>query len=491
MKETVFHAARVGEGASLVSQLPLTPGEIDALAQSLPGYANAELDALRAQEFGRLDAHGDIYLDYTGAGLHAASHVLEHAALLNDRALGNPHSLNPTSHAATELCEAARDAVFRHFNADPDRYDVVFTANASAALKLVAESYPFAEGGRFVLSYDNHNSVNGIREYARSRGASVDYAPVLPPAMRLDEAALRALLDAPAGAAARLFAFPAQSNFSGVLHPLQWIERAQERGWDVLLDAAAFAPTHRLDLSEVAPDFVSLSFYKMFGYPTGVGALIVKRSAFAKLRRPWFAGGTIAYASVVAPRHDLHEGHEGYEDGTLNFLNLPAIAQGLERLRPERLAAIEARTTAIAGWTLRELAALRHSNGAPMVSLYGPLGVEGRGASIAFNLLDPDGALIDHQRVDERATAMKISLRTGCFCNPGAGEAALGISAEELSSCFRSHDRMNLQHFRACISDKGSGAVRVSFGVASTLHDAHALLGCLIGFRDERAAGVV
>ena len=69
-----------------------------------------------------------------------------------------------------------------------------------------------------------------------------------------------------------LFAFPAQSNFSGVKHPLSLIDRAQERGWRVLLDATAFAPTNPLDLNVAAPDFVVLSFYKMFGYPTGLGA---------------------------------------------------------------------------------------------------------------------------------------------------------------------------------------------------------------------------
>ena len=65
-----------------------------------------------------------------------------------------------------------------------------------------------------------------------------------------------------------------------------------------LLDAAAFVPTSKLDLSEVKPDFVPISFYKMFGYPTGLGALIARREALAKLHRPWFAGGTITVASV-------------------------------------------------------------------------------------------------------------------------------------------------------------------------------------------------
>ncbi len=66
----------------------------------------------------------------------------------------------------------------------------------------------------------------------------------------------------------------------------------------MLLDAAAFVPTNRLDLSVVKPDFVTVSFYKMFGYPTGVGCLLVRNSALPGLRRPWFAGGTVNFATV-------------------------------------------------------------------------------------------------------------------------------------------------------------------------------------------------
>ena len=58
---------------------------------------------------------------------------------------------------------------------------------------------------------------------------------------------------------------------------------AHEYGWDVLVDAAAFAPTSRLDLSVHTPDYIVLSFYKMFGYPTGIGCLVVHRAALAKL----------------------------------------------------------------------------------------------------------------------------------------------------------------------------------------------------------------
>jgi selenocysteine lyase/cysteine desulfurase len=455
-----------------------------AFERDHPGYASAELDATRAADFARLDRSGDVYLDYTGGGIYAESHVRDHAELLTSAVFGNPHSTNPTSLAMTELAESARSAVLAHFGADPDEYVAVFTANASGALKLVAEAYPFAPGGTFLLTYDNHNSVNGIREFARARGAQVAYAPVRPPDMRIEDDALGRALDAPSRGARRLFAFPAQSNFSGVLHPLAWVDRAKERGWHVLLDAAAYAPTHALDLGTVRPDFVTLSFYKMFGYPTGVGALLARREALTELRRPWFAGGTIAYASVSEPRHDLHEGAEAFEDGTLNYLALPAVEAGLRRLANGRQAAIDARVMALTGWTLEKLAALRHANGRPLVQLYGPLDTIERGGAIAFNLQRADGALIDHREVERRANGERISLRTGCFCNPGAGEAALGISGSELASCFGAHERMTIDTFRGCLSDKGSGAVRVSFGHASTFADAFALVRLLEGFLD-------
>lgn len=65
------------------------------------------------------------------------------------------------------------------FNAPPG-YTVIFTANASSALKLVGEAFPFAEGSSYVLSADSHNSVHGIRQFALQRGAQVHYIETTP-----------------------------------------------------------------------------------------------------------------------------------------------------------------------------------------------------------------------------------------------------------------------------------------------------------------------
>ena len=245
--------------------------QIDAFLTAFPDYAGtAALDELRRREYGRLDAKQQVYLDYTGGGLHAASQVREHAEMLNDQVLGNPHSTSPSSTEATRRVESARAAVLDYFKASGE-YTAIFTPNASGAIKLVAEAFPFAPGSRLLMTADNHNSINGMREFARAKAARVDYAPITRPDLRIDfEAMTRELARAEPGRK-HLLAYPAQSNFSGVKHDLEWVGRAQAAGWQVLLDAAAFVPTNRLDLRAVQPDFVAMSFYKMFGYPTGVG----------------------------------------------------------------------------------------------------------------------------------------------------------------------------------------------------------------------------
>jgi selenocysteine lyase/cysteine desulfurase len=459
--------------------MPKDP-ELVAFLKAYPAYpTTSTLDHLRLTEYARLDVNYQVYLDYTGGGLYAESQILRHHRLLSEHVFGNPHSTNPASQASTELVEHARGYVLRFFNADPDEYIAIFTANASGALKIVGESYPFDANSRYLLTFDNHNSVNGIREFAHARGADVTYIPVALPDMRVNESQLDLELARPRSSGHNLFAFPAQSNFSGVQHPLEWIAKARDLGWDVLLDAAAFVPTNPLDLSKVHPDFVPISFYKMFGYPTGIGALIARKQAIAKLHRPWFAGGTITVASVQGDKFYLADGPAAFEDGTLDYIGIPAVEIGLKHLESIGYEVIHNRVQALTGWLLSSLSALKHSTGEPLVRIYGPTVPEGRGGSVTLNFFNKDGQPIDHRFIEAEANKVGISLRTGCFCNPGAGEIALGISRMELAVCFSKPEheqRLSLDDFRVCIDGKSSGAVRISVGMVSNFRDIQAML---------------
>jgi molybdenum cofactor sulfurtransferase len=462
---------------------------LDQFIGRFPEYeSTAAIDRLRASDYGRLDRDGHIYLDYTGGSLYAESQVRAHADLLASGVFGNPHSGSLSSMASTSLVEDTRRRILEFFHAPPGLYTVVFTQNATAALKLVGEAYPFAAGGRFVLAFDNHNSVNGIREFACAGGAAVEYVPLTLPDLRIDRERLTAALDAGDRRCNNLFAFPAQSNFSGVQHPFELVAAARNQGWDVLLDAAAFVPTNRLDLSNVQPDFVTISFYKMFGYPSGVGCLLIRNDTIAKMRRPWFAGGTVNFASVQGRQHILAPREAGFEDGTCNYLNIPAVEIGLQHIERVTIDAIHTRVQCLTGWLLEQLLALRHANGRHMVRIYGPAAMAMRGGSVTMNFYDPDGHLLDYRRIEELANLRRISLRTGCFCNPGAGETAEGLTEEDMLAGAAGGGDMTLPRFMQVIQHRGgksAGAIRVSLGIVSNFADVHRFLEFASEFRDQ------
>jgi selenocysteine lyase/cysteine desulfurase len=436
----------------------------------VPPRAPAAFDfaALRRREFARLDAANHCYLDYTGSALYGASQLHAHARLLESGLFGNPHSESATARASTQIIEAARHEVLRFFDVDERTHTVCFTANCSAAIKLVAESYPFGPHRPLLLSADNHNSVNGMREYARRAGAQVQVLP-LDDELRLDhpQAALEQAVEQGRG----LFAFPAQSNFSGARHSLDLVQQAHRFGHDVLLDAAAYVPSHALSLRQIPADFTVLSFYKLFGYPTGLGALVVRREALPRLHRPWFAGGTVRYVSVQADRYRLHDGAEGFEDGTPNFLGIAALSAGFALLREVGMQRLAARVAALSADLQQRLEALRHVDGTPRVRLYGPRDPAARGGVVTFNLLDIEGNAIAYGQIDAAAREAGISIRGGCFCNPGAAERAFGVTPARLAHCLDElGETFTPQRFSAC-SGREVGAVRASLGLANDAAD--------------------
>ncbi|HEX3578309.1 MAG TPA: aminotransferase class V-fold PLP-dependent enzyme [Thermoanaerobaculia bacterium] len=438
-------------------------------------------DELRDREFSRLDAQHHAYLDYAGSALYGDSQLRAHHEILRGGIFGNPHSDSSPSRASTEVIDNARRRLLRFLDVDETTHDVIFTANTSAAIKLVAEAYPFSKERGCFLAADNHNSVNGIREYARRAGAPVHYLP-LDRDLRLLDAEL--LLAEASLHGEGLVAFPAQSNFSGVQHPLDLVTKAHALGFDVLLDAAAFIPSHALSLRRCPADFAALSFYKLFGYPTGLGALVARRDALSRLCRPWFAGGTVMYASVAADAHLLRSRHEGFEDGTPDFLSIAALDAGFDLLDEAGMPQLTAHVQGLTRDFIDDLRALRHDNGTPLVRIYGPRGRSACGGAVAFNVCDRTGTPIPYALVETRARRANVSLRGGCFCNPGASESAFALDASRLTTCFASlGDEFTPERFAEC-ANTTVGAVRASIGLANNAGDVHRAVEVIASFGD-------
>lgn len=227
------------------------------------------------------------YMDFTGSNIYLDRQVNETANLYDSGVFGNPHSKSYSSELSTKYVEEMRGKIMEFFSADPEEYELVFTRSATGALYLLGGSFPFSpgSGSSYAYTVSNHNSVLGIRAFAEEKGAKVSSVTEeeidewLENGSSEPEKYKGTVFEGNSDNSTTtysLFAYPAKDNYEGVLYPQRWIEEVKgmstdNHEWMVLLDTAAYAPTYRLNLSDIHPDFVVISFYKVFGLPTGVG----------------------------------------------------------------------------------------------------------------------------------------------------------------------------------------------------------------------------
>ena len=105
-----------------------------------------------------------------------------------------------------------------------------------------------------------------------------------------------------------------------------------------------------------------------------------------------------------------------------------------------------------------------------------------------MNFYDPEGHLLDYRRVEELASARRISVRTGCFCNPGTGETAEALTEADIVAAIEESRDMTLPRFLQFIqhrSGKGAGALRVSLGLVSNVADVSRFVAFAGEFRDQ------
>ncbi|XP_047084225.1 molybdenum cofactor sulfurase-like [Lolium rigidum] len=478
------------------------------------GYPDAPrgVDEMRAADFKRLE--GTVYLDHAGATLYSEPQMADVAKDLTSNVYGNPHSQSDSSMAASDLVTAARHEVLKYFNASPRDYKCIFTSGATAALKLVGECFPWSRESCYMYTMENHNSVLGIREYALSKGATVLAVDInedsdlesnhgSPSSFKISthsnqrrgEDALshncqNGNLSAVSGNNWNLFAFPSECNFSGQKFNLNLVKLikegkvagfpSQQQGqWMVLLDAAKGCATEPPNLDVYPADFVVCSFYKIFGYPTGIGALIVKNEAAGLLNKAYFSGGTVAVSiadiDFVKKRKSVEQ---VLEDGTISFLSIASLRHGFKIIGMLTTSAISRHTASLATYVRNKMLDMKHGNNKKVCIIYGHQASKvadlKMSPTITFNLKREDGTWFGYREVEKLASLSGIHLRTGCFCNPGACAKYLGLSHSDLVS--------NFEAGHVCWDDndvikgKPTGAVRISFGYMSTYEDAAGFL---------------
>jgi len=529
---------------------------------SMYGYGG-RIDSIRANEFRHLDEDGVAYCDHAGAPPHSSALVREALTTLESTLLGNPHSAHDAGATTRSLIDEARDATLTHLNAPIGEYAVVFTSGATGAVRLLAEGFPWSSASEFAYTRGNHTSVVGARGCAAAAGAKVsvvdvvatdrddddenehswrvartleivpESAGVYGPVNDDDDDDDTLVNDCESGDGAEslfrthcLFAYGAECNLTGERRSPRVASTfidgegghggESTRRWWTLCDAAKAAALAPPDLGAPnAPDFVALSYYKIFGYPSGVGALVARRSALALLRPAYFGGGVAAGVDACEDFFARRRGPEGLEDGTLPFSAIACIPAGfrtIARLAGETSTSsregserADVHAYAVAEHCAARLSALRHDNGAPVTVLYGggwaevarSVGgacvsghgptVSGQGPTVAFNVLKDDGAHVGYVAVDRACAARGVHIRTGCCCNPGACDyftRTPNVGGPATSGPGRAralHAAGKVCGDGVDVDEHGAptGVCRASFGWCSTIADADALVSVI------------
>jgi molybdenum cofactor sulfurtransferase len=409
-------------------------------------------------------------MDHAGATLYPVSLVQDHSKDLTSHLLSNPHSRSPSSIATENQVTNIRQRVLQSFNANPEFFDVVFVANATAGIKLVADGFAAsAQGFRYKYLTDAHTSLVGLGQLASARQSlSEDEVHKW-----LNDTSEQERPTQPG-----LFAYPAQSNMTGRRFPLSWPTKLREThpGWYCLLDGASYLTTTPLDFYDfnAAPDFTVLSFYKIFGYPD-LGAVVVKKDSGSMLvQRKFFGGGSRGGVTVNGFHIPQTTLYEALEDGTLPFHTILALDHAFNNF--SRLfgghSQVARHASLVASLAHRLLASLHHRNGYPVCKIYSNLG---HGPIIAFNLYDENASPIGYVDFEKKSSLRGFALRTGGMCNPGGIQKHCGLSEDDLRHLFldigkRCNDTNDI------IDGKTIGAIRISFGACSNVEDVVALV---------------
>ena len=447
-------------------------------------------------------------------------------------------------------------------------YEIVFTSGTTEALRIVAEHFPWSDGKtnndgdndqhqpHSVLLYPHnaHTSVVGMRGSVLAKGGHFvckhldDILQMANDNCNLQEALASMTTSAvqshnksedtsPSSNQTRnLLVLPAECNFGGdrpnvakLLRRFRSLDRhcstSRANGvgrWFTMLDLAKAAATGPINLRELDPDFACLSFYKLFGYPTGLGVLLVRRTAshllLPSIRNSannnnthksstsesmpsihhYFGGGSVdvvlsgldfavgrnlGSSSTLSTRSIAPSSLASLTHGTVHFRGIVSLTHGFRELKHlGGMGHIQKHTKILAQELVRRLKSLRHGNHRPVVEIYGAWKNAGAldkspGPVVAFNVRRSNGEFAGYHEIANLAALNNppLQLRTGCFCNPGACQDALKLSDQDILLNYEESGHVCGDDVDI-VRGRPTGAIRASFGKESIWEDLDALV---------------
>ncbi len=256
------------------------------------------------------------------------------------------------SERTTAAYESTRDAVARLLNA-PSRDEIVFTANSTAAINLVAHSYgSLMKPGQAVLITEMEHHANIVPwQMLRDRsGITLRVAPITDTG-ELDMGAFEALL---ADGKVGLVAVTHMSNVLGTYTPAERIAAlAHAAGAKVLFDGSQAVVHRKVDVQALGADFYVFTGHKLYG-PTGIGVLWARPELLEAM--PPFMGGGDMISSVSFERSTWARVPHKFEAGTPAIIEAIGLKRAIEWVEAIGFDAISAHEAALTDHALARLA---------------------------------------------------------------------------------------------------------------------------------------
>ncbi|HEX3688238.1 MAG TPA: SufS family cysteine desulfurase [Solirubrobacteraceae bacterium] len=306
----------------------------------------------------------------------------------------------PLAVEATDQFEGARQTIASWLGSTAE--ETIFTANATAALNLVAYTWGrqnVGEGDLVVLTQmEHHSNIVPWQQLCAEKGAELAYVPVLADG-QLDLDALDALL----ARSPKLVAVAHVSNVVGTINPIEDIaRRAHAAGAIVVVDGSQAIPQIPVDLRALDVDFYAWTGHKAYG-PTGIGVLHGRRELLERIP-PFIAGGHMI-KMVGDTESTWAELPWKFEAGTSQIAEAIGLGVAVDWIQSLGIERIRTHERALVADALARLAEV------PGLTIHGPLYAADRGALVSFVV---DGA--HPHDVGEILGREGVCVRTGHHC---------------------------------------------------------------------------
>ena len=302
------------------------------------------------------------------------------------------------SQEATDVYEAARRKIQKHFNA-AQPHEIIFTSGTTHSINIVSNGYTqlLKKGDELIVSaLEHHSNIVPWQMLCEKTGAILKVIP-----MNQDGVLIMSEYEKLLSEKTRLVFVNHVSNALGTVNPIEEIiTKAHAVGAEVLIDGAQASPHIRADVQALDVDYYVTSAHKLCG-PTGIGMLYGKESALKRL--PPSQGGGEMIAEVTFEKTTYADLPHKFEAGTPNIAGGIAFGAALDYINAigmEQIAAYEEELLQYATDKLSKI---------PGLKIYGT--AHKKTALISFNVED-----IHPYDIGSILDKLGIAVRTGHHC---------------------------------------------------------------------------